>query len=289
MHIGQFLLDELVGGQWAAKLLAVQGVLAGAVKAVFSGTQGTPSDAVAGAVQTGERAFQTLHLGEGVFFGHKHAVHDDFTGDGCTQTHFAVDGGGAQTLHAFFQHKATDGADRAGLAHLFGPDHKHVRDGRVGDPHFVALELVAALDLLRTAGHAGRVRAVVGLGQAKATNPFAGGEFGQVFLALAFGAELENGQHHQGRLHAHHRAVARVDTLDLTGDQAISDVAESWAAVFRGDGGAEQAELAHFTKDGGVGFFVAKGFGDAGQKLVLAVGAGRLFDHALIFRELLLQ
>ena len=35
LHIGQFFLDQLVGSQWAAKLLAVQGVLAGAVPAVF--------------------------------------------------------------------------------------------------------------------------------------------------------------------------------------------------------------------------------------------------------------
>jgi hypothetical protein len=49
---------------------------------------------------------------------------------------------------------------------------------------------------------------VVGLGQAKAADPLASGKLGQVFLALAFGTELKNRQHHQGRLHAHHRAVA---------------------------------------------------------------------------------
>ena len=263
MHVSEFFLNQLVGRQWATKLLAVQGVLARPVKTIFSCTQSAPGNAVARAVQTGERAFQTLHLGEGVVFRHEHVVHHDFARDGRAQTHFAVDGRCAQTGHAFVQDEATDGTHRARCAHLFGPNHKHIGDGRIGDPHFVAAQLVAALHFVGAAGHAGRVRAVVGLGQAKATNPFAGGEFGQVFLALCFGAEFENWRHHQRRLHAHHRAVAGVHTFHLARDQPVGHIAQPGAAVRGGNGRSNQPQLAHFTKDGHIGFFVAKGFGHA--------------------------
>ena len=42
--------------------------LARAAKAIFRCAQGTPSNAVACAVQTGERAFEATHLRKGVFF-----------------------------------------------------------------------------------------------------------------------------------------------------------------------------------------------------------------------------
>jgi hypothetical protein len=39
LHVGELLLDELVGGQRPAELLAVEHVLAGAVPAVFGRAQ----------------------------------------------------------------------------------------------------------------------------------------------------------------------------------------------------------------------------------------------------------
>jgi hypothetical protein len=54
---------------------------------------------------------------------------------------------------------------------------------------FFAPEMeVAAVDLLGAGDHGAGIGAMVGLGQAEAADPFAGGELGQVLLALLFRA-----------------------------------------------------------------------------------------------------
>eukprot|EP00952_Eustigmatos_sp_NYUAD-ZCMA_P012189 49035-Eustigmatos_ZCMA.PRE.1 len=82
LHVGQLLLDQLVGRERAAELLAVQHVLAGTVPAVFRRAQRAPCDAVARRVQARERAFQAAHAGHQVLFRHEHFVQHDFTRDG---------------------------------------------------------------------------------------------------------------------------------------------------------------------------------------------------------------
>src|SRR6185369_7394879 len=94
---------------------------------------------------------------------------------------------------------------------------------------------VAAGDLLRARLHRARIGAVVGLGEAEAADPFAAREPREVFLLRLRIPELVDRQHHQGGLHAHHGAIARVDALDLARDQAVADVAEAGAAVLRRD------------------------------------------------------
>jgi hypothetical protein len=127
---------------------------------------------------------------------------------------------------------------------------------------------------------------VVGLGQTEAADPLAGGEFGQVFLALGFGAEFKNRQHHQRGLHAHHRAVAGVDALDLAGDQTVAHVVQAGAAVLLGDGGTQQTQLAHLAEDRGVGVLVAESLQHTRGQLVLAIGLGGLADGALVVGQL---
>ena len=195
-HVGQLFLDQLVRGQWPAELLAVQHVLAGAVKAVFGRAQRAPGDAVARAVQTGERAFQAAHVRERVFFGAEHLVHHDLAGDRGPQTHLAVDRRGAQALAAFFQDEAANLAALGPFA-IFGPHHKHVGDGRVGDPHLGTRQAVATWHLFGAGDHAAGVRAVIGLGQAETAHPLAAGQFGQELLLLRLGAKLVDGHHHQ--------------------------------------------------------------------------------------------
>src|SRR5690606_34565404 len=146
------------------------------------------------------------HAGHHGVGGHFDLVHDDFAGDGGAQADLAMNGGGAQALHAFFEDEAADLAVVVAADHL-GPHHEDVGDGRVGDPHLVAGELVAAIGLDGAGLHAAGIGAVVGLGQSEAAYPFAAGQLGQVLLFLLFGAEFVDGHHDQGRLHAHHRTV----------------------------------------------------------------------------------
>ena len=51
--------------------------------------------------------------------------------------------------------------------------------------------------------------------------------------------------HDERALHAHHRAEAGVDPLDLARDEAIGDVARAGAAEFLRQRHPEQARLAH--------------------------------------------
>ena len=131
LHVGQLFLNQLIGGERPTELFAVEHVLARSRKTVFGRAHRAPGNAVARAVQTGERALQSAHLGEGVFFGAEHAVHHNFAGDAGAQTDLAVHGRSAQTLPAFLQNEA------ANLAFVvLGPHHKHIGNGAVADPHF---------------------------------------------------------------------------------------------------------------------------------------------------------
>src|SRR5690606_22039659 len=137
--------------------------------------------------------------------------------------------------------------------------------------------------------HVAGIRAMVGFGQAEAAYPLAAGQLGQVFALLFFTAEFSDGHHHQRGLHTHHGAVARIDAFDFAGDQAVADIVQPGAAVFFGNGGAQQAQFTHFGKDGGVCFLVAEGLKDSGCKLVLGVGLGGVAHHALFLGKLGVQ
>ncbi|MGY3661463.1 hypothetical protein ACVJ19_008126 [Bradyrhizobium sp. USDA 376] len=170
-----------------------------------------------------------------------------------------------------------------------GPDHEHVGDRRVRDPHLAAGEAIAVRDLLGAGLHAGWVGAGVRLGQAEAADPLAAGELGQVLLALVLVAIGVDRIHHQRGLHRVHRAVAGIDPLDLARDEAIGDVARVGAAIFLRQRDADQAELTHLVEDLAVGLLFQIGLGDAGQQLVLGIGAGGVAHHTLVFGELLVE
>src|SRR5439155_24687431 len=137
--------------------------------------------------------------------------------------------------------------------------------------------------------HAAGIGAGIGLGQAEAADPLAGGEFGQIFLALGFVAIGIDRIHHQRRLHRIHRAVAGIDPLDLARDQAIGDIARVGTAIFFRQRDADQTELAHLVEDFAVGLFLEIGLDDARLQLVLRIGARGVADHALVFGELLVE
>ena len=280
-HVGELLLHQLVGGQRPAELLTVHHVLAGLGVAVFRCAESAPGNAVTRAVQAGERALEAADVGEGVLLGDEHLIHHDLAGDRCAQTHLAVDRRCAQPLHALVENEA---ADLAGI--VLRPDDEDVGDRAVTDPHLRAAERIATGHPAGACRHAAGVRTVIGLGQTEAADPLATGELRQVLLSLCFGAELKDGQHDERALHAHHRAVTRVDALHLARDQPVGDVVETGAAIGLRNRGAEQAELTHLAKDAGVGPLVAKGLEHTRGESLLAVGVRRLANGALVGAEL---
>jgi len=112
-----------------------------------------------------------------------------------------------------------------------GPHHCDVGDRRIGDPHFRAIEHEAAIDPLGPGLHAAGIGAGIRLGQPEAADPFTCREFGQVSLALRFRAIGLDRMHDQGVLHAHCRAIARIDAFHFTRHQAIGDIAQGRTAI----------------------------------------------------------
>ena len=119
---------------------------------------------------------------------------------------------------------------RAVVRRRLRPDDEDVGDRGVGDPRLGAGQPVAAVHLLRPRPHAARIGAGVGLGQAEAADPLAGGELRQVLPALRVAAVGIDRIHDERGLHAHHRAIAGIDPLDLARDEPIGHVGRARAA-----------------------------------------------------------
>ena len=283
-HVGQLLLDQLVGGQGTAELAAVEHVLARSAVAGFGGAEGAPGDAETGRVEAGEGALQAAHAGHQLFCRHEDLIHHDLAGDRCTQADLAVDRRRAEALGPLLEYESAD-LIVIGL----GPDDEDVGDRRIGDPHLRAAEQVAAVHRTGTGCHRAGVGAVIGLGQAEASDPLAGREPRQVLALLLLGAEFVDRHHHQRGLDAHHRAIAGIHRLDLARDQAIADVVEAGATVLFGNGRAEQAEFAHLVEDVAIGMLVAKCVLDPWLKALGGVGEGGLPHHPFLFAQLLRQ
>ena len=130
---------------------------------------------------------------------------------------------------------------------------------------------------------------MVRLGQAEATNPFTRCEFWQVLLLLGFSTEFIDRHHHQRGLHAHHRAITRIDALDFSGDQAVADVVQAAAAILLRNGCTQQADFTHLAEDCRIGFLMAECFKNTRRELLLSELLGGVADHAFFFGELLIQ
>ena len=144
----------------------------------------------------------------------------------------------------------------------------------------------AARHFLGARHHRARIGAVIGLGQAEAAEQFAGRHLRQIFAALRLGAIGIDRLHGERGLHRHRRAEAGIDPLELARDQPVADIAETGAAVFLGDGRAQQPERAHLAKNRRVGLAVAIGGDDARKQLLLGIVARGVAHHALFLGQL---
>ena len=169
------------------------------------------------------------------------------------------------------------------------PDDEHVGDRRVADPGLRAVQAVAARDLFGPRFHAAGVGARVRLGQAEAADELATRQARQVFLPLRRVAIGVDRIHDERALHAHHRAVAGIDALDLARDQPVGDVAGVGAAEFLRQGHAEQPRLAHQAKERRIGLFLEIGLLDSRPQLLGREFARRVADHPLVLGELALE
>ena len=77
LHVGQFLLNELIGGERAAELLAVERVLPGRMPTEFCRPHGAPTNAEAGIVEAGKGGCEATRTGQPLPVGDEDIVHDN--------------------------------------------------------------------------------------------------------------------------------------------------------------------------------------------------------------------
>ena len=280
LHVGELFLDELIGGERPAELLAVEHIVAGAMPAELGGAEDAPGDAGARNVETAERAGA----------GRRHSAADSLPGTTApSSTISPVMEARSDSLPSIF------GVEKPLvprstmkpriLPSSFAQTTAMSATGELVIQIFAPVRLIAVGDLLGAGHHRAGIGAVVGFGEAEAADEFAGRELGQIFAALRFAAVGIDRVHDEGGLHRHHRAVAGIDPLDFAGDQAVGDVAEAGAAVFLRDGRAEKAELAHLEDHGRIVFLLAISGDHARKQFLLGVIARGVAHHPLLFGQ----
>ena len=120
----------------------------------------------------------------------------------------------------------------------------NIRVTGVGGEDLAAVDHPARAVFHRFGAHARGVGAGFRFGERPRSNPFAGGELGNVLAALLVAAGDIDVIGAQRIVRRHDQAYGRIDARELFNDDGILDVAEPRAAqVFREDG-SEKAKLA---------------------------------------------
>src|SRR5271166_903071 len=286
LHVGELLLEELGRRERPAELLAVEAVLAGAEPAILRRAHCAPGYAVASAIEAAERPLESRDVRQERAIGRLDIVEHDLAGDRGAQGKLAPELRRGEALHALLEDEA---ANLIIVRARLRPDDEYVGDRGVADPGLGADEAVAAVDLLGSSGHAAGIGAGVRLGEPEAADELAEREARQVLQPLVGVAIGVDGIHDERTLHAHHRAEAGVDALDLTRHQSVSDITRAGAAEFRRQRHSVQPRFAHHAKQLGVGLLLEIGLLDPGRELFGGEVPRRVADHALVLGELSLE
>src|SRR4051794_36272493 len=107
-HVGELELDQLVGGERAPELLAVERVLPGGMITGLGRAHRTPADPVASAIEASERALEPFDVGQQRVFTDLDAIHYYFAGDRGAKRELLLDLRRSQTLRALLEHEAAD-------------------------------------------------------------------------------------------------------------------------------------------------------------------------------------
>src|ERR1700730_4091767 len=123
LHVDELFLDQLVGGERAPELAAVERIAARRMPAELASAERAPGNPIPCTVETGERAAQPADARQQVLFGDEYVLHHDLAGGGRAQAELALDLRGAEPLHASFKNKAADN-----IVLGFGPHDKDIGD-----------------------------------------------------------------------------------------------------------------------------------------------------------------
>jgi len=126
LHIGEFLLHQLRGGQRPAELLALQRILPGRMPACFGCAQRAEGDTEARAIETGKRRAKTFGARQQCVFRRRHILQHDFAGNAGAQREFSIDARGGKTFGAAFHLAQTSARSAMGalVIHIFAPERR---------------------------------------------------------------------------------------------------------------------------------------------------------------------
>ena len=245
-----------------------------------------PGDAVAGAVEAAERPLEAGDVRQERLLGRLDAVEHDLAGDRGAQGELALDFRRRKPFHALLENEA---ADLSVVRRRLRPDDENVGDRRVADPGLRARQPIAVRGLFGPRLHAAGIGAGVRLGQAEASDEFAASQSGQVSALLPVVAVGEDRIHDERALHAHHRAKAGVDALDLACDETVGDVAGVGAAVVLRQRQAEESRASHQAEQRRIGLLLQIGALDARPQFLGRELARRVADQPLVLGQLALD
>ena len=193
-------------------------------------------------------------------------------------------GRGAEPFHAPLHDDALDPA-----RFVFGPHHGDVREWCIGNPHLRAVEDDIVTVFLEVGGHSTGVGTVIRLGQAEAAHHLTGRQLGQVLLLLFLCAVAPDGVHHQAALNRSRRAQTAVAAFEFLHNDAIANLVEAGATVFRWDVWPEGANLTEaWQQVSGKLAFLSRIFND-GADLLLHPLAGGFTDQLVLLGQQLVQ
>ena len=175
-----------------AESRALLGVMCGGFELVFREAEAGGAERETADIENVEGDdVATADIVQQVFARHVAILEKDRCGRTPAQAHFLF-----FRAHGKSRRPTLNDERREFFAIDFRENSENIRESAVGDPHFLAVQdPMAAVRRQRGAG-AGilRVGTCLRLGETVRGQPFAGGEFGQIFFLLLLGAEINDGQ-----------------------------------------------------------------------------------------------
>src|SRR5215212_696597 len=281
-HLGDHRLHELEGADRPPELLALLGVGDGGVERALADAHAPRRDGVAARVEGAHRDLEAVaHLAHQRVVAHADAVERERRGVRAVQAHLAVD---LLAREALRPRRHEEGGEPAVLllGVRLGEDQRHLGVVAERDPHLVARDLPAPVDLLRAGALVGRVGARVGLRQPEASERLARAQGREPALLLLLRAPSHDRGAHERGLHGHDRAHRGAAAPDLLDQERVGDVVQPRAAVLARDDRAEVAlggDLAHELR---VEVVVAVVLTRAWDDLPVREVARRLADQLLL-------
>src|SRR4051794_4122815 len=281
-HLGDHRLHELERADRPPELLPLLGVGDGGVERALADADAARRDGVAARVERAHGDLEAVaDLAHQRVVVHADAVEAQLRGVGTVQAHLVVDLLAREALG--LRGDEEGGKPAVPLLRIrLGEDQRHLGVVAERDPHLVARDLPAPVDLLGAGALVGGVGARVGLREAEAAERLARAQRRQPALLLLLRAPAHDRGAHERGLDGHDRSHRRAAAPDLLDHDGVGEVVEPGAAVLARDDRAEVALVGDLADELRVEVVVAVVLARARDDLLVREVASRLADQLLL-------